>query len=415
MTRPWSGPAGRDFRVYWAGTATSQLGTSVTGLALPLLVLLQLHRGPGAVGLLRAAEFLPHLLLGLPAGLLVDRHRRRPLLVGCDLARAVAIGCLPVAAATGRLSLGLVLAAVLVAGCATVPFQVASLSALPWLVDRGQLASAQAALQGSEAVAQVAGPGVSGLLVAAVQAPGALVLDAASYLVSAVSLLLVRRREPAPERHAPRPLRAEVTAGLRQVARSPLLRPIVTWGAMANLLLTGTETVTLVLAVRELRLSSFALGIALAAGFLGAPVGAATSGIVARRWGIGRLMVVSAGLEGVGLLVIGTARAGPTAGPQLAAGLVVATLGLLWFNVQSVALRQAVTPPGILGRVNAAANVLFYAGIPLGGAVGGLLAGVLGDRAVVLGGAVLVFASVAVLGRLAVLTVRVVPPPEPVW
>lgn len=298
MIRPWSGPAGRDFRVYWAGTAMSQLGTSVTGLALPLLVLLQLHRGPGAVGLLRAAEFLPHLLLGLPAGLLVDRHRRRPLLVGCDLARAVAIGCLPVAAATGRLSLGLVLAAVLVAGCATVPFQVASLSALPWLVDRGQLTSAQAALQGSEAVAQVAGPGVSGLLVAAVQAPGALVLDAASYLVSAVSLLLVRRREPAPERHAPRPLRAEVTAGLRQVARSPLLRPIVTWGAMANLLLTGTETVTLVLAVRELRLSSFALGIALAAGFLGAPVGAATSGIVARRWGIGRLMVVSAGLEG---------------------------------------------------------------------------------------------------------------------
>jgi len=154
VSGPWSGAQGRDFRVFWAGTAVSQVGTAVTGLALPLLVLLQLG---GGVGALRALEFAPYLLLGLPAGLLVDRRRRRSLMIGCDLARALALGAVPLASATGHLSLGLVLVVVFVVGSATVPFDVASLSALPWLVERERLGTAQAALQGSGAAAEVVG------------------------------------------------------------------------------------------------------------------------------------------------------------------------------------------------------------------------------------------------------------------
>jgi len=417
VSGPWSGAQGRDFRVFWAGTAVSQVGTAVTGLALPLLVLLQLGGGAGAVGALRALEFAPYLLLGLPAGLLVDRRRRRSLMIGCDLARALALGAVPLASATGHLSLGLVLVVVFMVGCATVPFDVASLSALPWLVERERLGTAQAALQGSGAAAEVVGPGLSGVLVAAVQATNAVLLDAVTYAVSAVALLLVRRPEPAPEPPAAAAsLRVEVLAGLRQLRHSPLLLPLVSWGAVANLLNTATQTVGLVFAVREVHLSSSALGLTLAAGILGAPLGAVTSNRVAARLGVGRLLVLTVLLEGAGFLAFGAAMPGPLAVVQMAAGLFLATLGSLWFNVQSVALRQAVTPPAILGRVHAAARTSFYATIPLGGALGGLLATAVGDRAVVLGGATATLLSVVLLTRPAVLRLTAIPHQhEPVW
>ena len=416
MSQPWAGPEGRDFRVYWAGTAASQAGTAITGLAIPLVVLLELHGGATDVGAVRALEFAPYLLLGLPAGLLVDRRRRRWLMIACDAVRALALAAVPLAAAAGVLSVPLVLVVVTVVGCATVPFEIASLSALPWLVGRDDLGGAQAAVQGSGAVAEVAGPGIAGALVAALSASGTLLLDVVSYIVSAGSLLLVHRPEPAvaapPE---PAPLRVELLAGFRQVLRSPLLRCTVTYSAVTNLLLTASQTVLIVFAVRELHFGSATLGLALGAGLLGAPLGAATSDQLARRIGTGPLLLLGATVTSVAGVAAGLTPVGAAAVPLFIASIAVLTLGSLWFNIQSVTLRQSITPPAVLGRVNAAARTISYAAIPIGGVLGGLLAGPLGYRTVIVGTGVLMLLACAPLTMPTLLNVRGTPAPEPIW
>lgn len=196
----------RDFRAYWAGHTVSQVGTAVTSIALPLVALFELDPSAGEVGLIGAAEFLPYLLLTLPAGALVDRVRRRPLMVGCDLWRAAVLALVPIASVAGFLSLPLLVVVVFAAGAATVFFDVAYLSVLPSLVRREQIVAANGALETSRSAASVVGPGVGGALVGLLRAPAAVAADAASYLVSALCLLAIRAPEPPPT--SPPPVRA---------------------------------------------------------------------------------------------------------------------------------------------------------------------------------------------------------------
>ena len=162
MTSVW---ADRDFRYYWAGATVSEVGTGVTMIAIPLVALFQLDASVAEVGVLSAVEFVPYLLLTLPAGELVDRMRRRPLLIGCDVVRAVALALIPLAAMGGFLSLPLLFGVVVVVGSATVLFDVAAVSVLPSLVGRDGLLQANAAIETSRSVGSVAGPGIGGALV----------------------------------------------------------------------------------------------------------------------------------------------------------------------------------------------------------------------------------------------------------
>lgn len=189
----------REFLLLWSGQSISDVGTAISIVVLPLVAVVYLHADAIEVGALAALEYLPWLLIGLPAGVWVDRSGKRMLMLWCDAIRAVLLGSVPVAAAWDALTIGQLFAVAFGTGLATVVFQVAYQTYVPVVVERDDLPEANAKLLGSGSVAQFAGPGIGGLLVQLVRAPFALIADAASYLISAVSLLLMRTPEPRPE------------------------------------------------------------------------------------------------------------------------------------------------------------------------------------------------------------------------
>jgi MFS family permease len=404
-----------DFLRFWTGHSVSQLGAAMTQVALPLVALLTLGASAAEVGLLRTAEFLPYLLLTLPAGALVDRVRRRPLMIGCDLWRAAFLVLVPLAAWLGRLSLPLLLVVTLAAGAATVLFDVAYLSVLPSLVRREQVVAGNAALETSRSAAGVLGPGLAGGLMSVLRPAGVIAVDAASYLVSAVSLLLIRAPEPRPEPPAEGAARGLQAAapGLRQLRRSPVLAPVTLYMGAINLTWSAFETVFLVFLVRGLDLSGTAIGLALGLGNLGLVLGAVTSASLARRVGIGPAMLLGAAVQVLGLAVLTVVPAGPAAVPLVVTGQVLCTTGVLWFNVQSISLRQTLTPAAVLGRVNAAVRLIGFGTIPLGAAIGGFLGDALGLRPTMVTCTVLSIPMVALVARRAVLRIRTTPEPEP--
>lgn len=189
----------RDFRLLLAGAATGQLGAQVTLVALPLVAVLELDAPAFQVGLLTAAETAAFLLVGLPAGALTDRMRKRPLMIRADLLRAVAMASIPAAALVGALTMAQLYVVALVTGVATVFFDVAHQSYLPQILPRDQLVAGNGALETVRSTAHVTGPGIGGGLVQLVGAQFAVIVDAVGYLLSALFLQRVRRTEEAPE------------------------------------------------------------------------------------------------------------------------------------------------------------------------------------------------------------------------
>ena len=400
----------RDFVRYWVGHTVSQLGSEVTELALPLVALLQRGASSGEVGVLRAAQFLPFLLLTLPAGVLADRVRRRPLMVGADLGRAALLALIPLGAGLGFLNLPVLAVVAFGVGALTVVFDVCYVSVLPSLIGREQLQSGNAALESSRAFASVAGPGIGGALVSLVRASGAIVADALSFLVSAVSLLAIRRPEPRAAPPAERGI-AALLVGWRQVTRSPLLRPNTLYTASGNLVGSAFGTVLIVFEVRELGLSGLTIGLVSAIGSAGFLIGATTSRRLGQRLGIGRVICLGGTLTGIGIGVMAAApRSFPI--PVLVAGQLLLG-GIAFSNLQTMSLRQAITPDAVLGRVNATVRFLGFGTIPVGAVLGGWLGGTISFRpalALCAAGALLAvgFPLFSAVRRL-----RQTPPPEP--
>jgi MFS family permease len=391
----------------------SQTGTAITAVAVPLVALLQLQATALQVGLLRAAEFMPYLLFTLPAGELVDRRRRRPLMIGCDLVRAVALAVVPLAAVLGFLTLPLLFAVVVTVGFASVLFDVAAVTVLPSLVGRNALLQANAALETSGSVAVVAGPGLGGALVGIIKASGAVAADALSYLLSAGFLLRVRAAEPAPAASPYGGVRT-LAVGLRQVRRSPVLRPLVLYLSATNLIFGAFEAVFVVFEVRGLGLDGPQVGAVVAIGNLGAVIGALTSRRLANRVGLGLTLLLGAvGSAAGSVLVTCAPRSAPL--PWLVAGQFVLALTVLWFNIQSLSLRQAVTPDAVRGRVNAAVRMLGFGAIPLGAALGGVIAGAIGLRETLAVFTALSAVATVQLGVSSLRRLRTAPDEEPVW
>lgn len=401
-----------DFVRYWVGHTVSQLGSEVTRLALPLVALLQLGASSGEVGVLRAAQFLPFLLLTLPAGVLADRVRRRPLMVGADLGRAGLLALIPLGAGLGFLNLRMLAAVAFGVGALTVVFDVCYVSVLPSLIGREQLQSGNAALESSRAFASVAGPGIGGALVSLVRASGAIVADASSFLVSAVSLLAIRRPEPRAAVPTERGI-AALLVGWRQVTRSPLLRPNTLYTASGNLVGSAFGTVLIVFEVRELGLSGLTIGLVSAVGSAGFLVGATTSRRLGQRLGIGPVICLGGILTGIGIGVMAAAP-GAFPIPVLVAGQLLLG-GIAFSNLQTMSLRQAITPDAVLGRVNATVRFLGFGTIPVGAVLGGWLGGTIGFRATLALCAAGALLAVGFPVFSAVRRLRRTPPPEPLW
>jgi predicted MFS family arabinose efflux permease len=372
----------RDFLLLWTGQGVSDVGTAVSTVVVPLVAVVYLHASAFEVGLLSALQWLPWLLIGLPAGVWVDRSRARPLLIGCDLVRAAAIGSVPLAAALGRLTIGQLLAVGLVTGLATVLFQVAYQTYLPRLVAPDDLAEGNAKLQGTQAVAAVVGPGLGGLLVQVFRAPFALLADVASYLVSVLALTAITAPEPAPEGRTARSLRAEIAEGVRYVRADPLLRVLTISPAVGNCFFIGYEAIVVLFLVRTVHLQPGTVGVLLAAVGFGAVIGAALARTVARWLGTSRAIWLGMGVtQPFALLIPLTTRGAGLV--FFVVGNLVMLAGVLVYNVTIGAFRQRYCPPAILGRVVASMRFVLFGSMPLGALLGGVLASALPVRTAV--------------------------------
>ncbi|WP_285569991.1 MFS transporter [Actinoallomurus iriomotensis] len=376
-----------EFRLILAAAVVSLLGTQIGFVAIPLVAVSALRASPGQVGLLATLSTVAFLLVGLPAGAWVDRLRRRPVMITADLARTVLLGSVPVAWWIGELSLLQLDVVVFLTGVGTVFFDVASQSYLPHVVGRDRLTAANAALVSADAVSDVVGRGLGGLMVQALSAPVAVGVDAASFLWSAACLWRVRRRETASPRGGPARLWQEIAQGLRFVVGQPFLRAIALSGALVNLSLQLILTLLPVLFVRDLHLPARTLGAYLGAGGIGLFLGARLAEPVGRRLGPGRTPWILGAVLGPASLAIPFVDHGPALWIAGVAWLLTMTqLGVN--NVILVGFRQRITPDPLLGRMNATMRFLLFGALALGSGLAGLLGEFAGTRTALWAGAI---------------------------
>jgi MFS family permease len=371
-----------DFVKLWSAETISQFGTQVTLLALPIIAATTLNVTPFEFGLLSTIEFLPFILLSLPAGVWVDRLRRRPILIAGDLIRAATLASIPIAFALNVLTIWQLYVVGFINGCATVFFDVAYQSYLPSLVDRDQIVDGNAKLETSRSAAQITGPGVAGVAIGAFTAPFAIVLDALSFVASALFMFAIRRHEAAPEprlnERGERPsMRSEITEGLRYVGRHPLLRSIAATTGTSNFFGNILQSILILYLVRELSVTPELLGLAFSLGAVGFLVGALIANPVAKRFGVGRTIVGAALTFGPSGLLIALAPP-DLAVPFVAASVFLAGLGGAIYNINQVSLRQAITSERMQGRMNATMRFIVWGTIPIGSILGGTLGGVIG-------------------------------------
>ncbi|MCP2331791.1 MFS transporter [Actinoalloteichus caeruleus] len=368
-----------DFRLLWAGETTAHFGKVIGTVLIPLVAATALGASPFEMGLLTAASTSAFLVLGLPAGAIVDRVRRRPLMIRCDLARAALLATVPLAWWWDALTFGHLLVVALLVGVCTVFFDVSYQSILPSLVGRSRLVEGNTKLQASESVAQVSGRPAAGGLAHLVGAGGGVVVTAACYLVSAVSLSRMRVvEEPRPRPQGQR-LRTEVMEGVRFVFAHPVLRALALCTGTANLFGGVFQAVVMLFLVREVGLAPGPLGLLMAAGSLGGVLGALSAGWWVARVGQIRTCWLSLLLTTPFGLLCAFAEKDWRLG-LFALGEFVFSFGVIVYNVAQVSLRQSITPDHLLGRMNASLRFLAWGLIPLGGLLGGVLGEWLGVR-----------------------------------
>ncbi|MEV0263773.1 MFS transporter [Streptomyces sp. NPDC050617] len=387
----------RDFRLLWCGETAGKFGAAVTGVTMPLIAVSVLHAATFEVGLLTAAAWAPWLVIGLPVGVWVDRTRRRPIMLTAAAVSLVVFAAVPVAAATGLLSIGLLLAVALLTGTATVFFQTAYTAYLATLLEPADQPEGNAKLHGSASAAQIAGLSSGGVIAQFAGAVNGMFANAATFLVSLLCLSGIRHAEPRPARRpraartgptdaadgTARPrgaLTGELAEGLRLVAGDTWLRTLTLFGAASNLALMGYQSINVVFLVRTVGLPSGSVGALVAAAGAGGVAGAFAARRVAGRVGTARAtLLFELGLSLFALLIpLTTGGAGVLF--YVAGGFCVSA-GVVAGNVIKASFQQRYCPPELLGRLTATTSFLNYGTIPLGALLGGALGAELGPRA----------------------------------
>ncbi|HEY2672789.1 MAG TPA: MFS transporter [Rugosimonospora sp.] len=370
----------RDFALLWAGQSVSELGSAVSYVAFPLVAVMVLHASAFEVSVVTAASSIAWLVVGLPAGVWVDRLPRRRLLVGTDVGRAVLMGTVPVAWSVHALSLAQLMLVAFAVGLLSVLFDVGYPAYVPSVVSRERLVEGNGTLAASESAANIVGPGLGGALVQLVGAPVALLADAVSFLVSAGSLAGMRASGgPSEQRPEPQRLTQEIGAGLRYVRSHPLARTVAVAGAVGSFVLGGYQAVIFVFLARQVGLSAALIGGLLALSSVGGLLGALAAGRLAKRFGNARLMwaapvVMAASGQLIPLTGKGTALF------WYVAGALPLSLGIAAFNVCVRSAMQVAAPDALLGRVTATARLLSRGAMPVGALGAGALASLIGSR-----------------------------------
>lgn len=371
-----------DFMRLWAGETISVFGSQITALALPLTAVVTLEATASQVGFLEAIGFAPYFVITLFAGVWVDRYRRRPMLVWTNLGQGLLLGLIPLAAWLGALRMELLYAVAFLAGLLHVMFQMAYQAYLPTLVERDHLVEGNSKLQLSVSAASVGGPGLAGLLVEWVTAPLAMVADSLSFLAAARAAARIRRPEPAPAGGArDGSLWRGIGQGLRTVLFNPYLRAMLGEAGTYNIFGTAIHTLFVLYAVRELGIRPGLLGLMYAAGSAGSILGSLAARPLVARFGVGTAMTGTYLVACASPLLIPLATGVPRLTlALLAAWLFLSGVSVTMSNIQVISMRQAVIPPGVFGRTNAAYRFFASGGTPLGALAAGALGDALGLR-----------------------------------
>ena len=404
-----------DFLKLWIGQSVSAFGTQITILAVPIVAAVALKVSPFEFGLLATLEFLPVVVLSLPAGVWVDRLRRRPILIWGDVGRAVTLLSIPIAFVLNVLTIWQLYGVVFVNGCLTVFFDVAYQSYLPSIVARDQLVDGNAKLELTRGASQRLGPGLAGLLVAILTAPFAVLIDAASYAVSALFVGWIRRPEPAPVAHdettGPRPsIRGEIAVGLRYVAGQRVLRALALTVALGYLFSTIADSILILFLVTERQFSPALIGLAFTLGSIGVITGALITSRLTKVIGVGPMIVLAAVAEGVSWLPVAIAPDSLLFLGLTTTIVALSFFGMMW-SVNAMSLRQAITPPGMRGRMNATMRFISWGTIPVGYLIGGFLGGVIGLHNTIWVGAIGSIVGFVPVALSPVLQIRAMPEP----
>lgn len=385
------------FGRYWTAATISSFGTAVTTVAMPVLVVQELDASAVSVGVVNAAQFVPYAVLGLVAGVYVDRWRRQRVLVWSSLGRALTLGAVPVLWGLGALEVWTLVLLLLAFGAFSVFAFAATQSLLPRLVPASRLVEGNARLDQSDAAAQTLGPALGGGLVGLLGAPVAIAVDAVSYLLDALLNAGLRVDEPAP-RAGDRHLGREIREGLRWTYRHPTLAPLAVSTHVWFVAHAAGFTVLTVVALRRMDLSGFVFGLLVACGGIAALAGATIAPTIGRRLGTGRAILATRAVHPAGWLLVAAAPTVPNGPAVLAAALVLQGLAMGVENANDTGYWQLVTPDRLLGRANATRRSANRTAGALGAVCGGLALTAFGHGPTLVGVAALSAASAMIVG-----------------
>jgi MFS family permease len=369
------------FRRIWGSLTITSFGAQVTNLALPLTAALLLHATPMQMGILVALETLPFALVSLHAGVLLDRVRKLPVVIFTDVARGIALVAVPLAAFTHLLSIEVLYLVGFFVGVQNVIGGAAHQVLLAQMAGRKRLVEANAKISLGETSAALVGPGLAGMLIQAVSAPFAILLDACAFLASALLLRRLRVKSDVPHAGPRASVTAEIAEGLKLVWHNRTLFALAWLAALWQFLHHMQIAVLVLFATRELRLSAGAIGLAYMFGGLGCVMAAASAERLSKRHGVGPVILL-----GLLLTVVGWVMYGLIGGPvwfstvALGLGMLVFDFGGVLWGINYLALRQAITPDQLLGRMTATMRFLAVSSAPLGSLAGGALATAVGLR-----------------------------------
>ncbi len=388
----WDDPA---FTRIWTAHSISQVGTSVTQFALPLLAVQTLDASNTQVGLLLGVGTIPLLILGLFIGVWTDRRRRLPLMIASDLARMLLIAVIPIAWLLDALSLGLLFGVVILLGLFSVQFDIASQALVNSVLPREHLITGNARIQTSYAIADVVGPAGAGLLIRALGVPMAFAVDAVSFGLSAMALIGTRPAERHVDQmaslggHPVRSILTDIRVGLDFVFRTETLRTLTLGVAVWNLFTAMSRAMLVIYLLKTLSFSEVTIGLVASAGGLGILAGTFLPNLVTRRLGLGRGILLALGLSVPAYILVAVAS-GPfwlTIG-MVIVGYVIEQLASSVADINQFSFRNAVTPDRLRGRVASGARVILRSTVPIGFLIGGLVADHVGLRAAMLLGAI---------------------------
>ena len=379
-----------DFLKLWSAETVSQFGTQVGQLALPLVAILELDATAFEVAVLVTVQFLPFIFFTLPAGVWVDRVRRRPILIAGDLGRAALLATVPITYAADAMTIWQLYVVSFLVGICTVFFDVAYQSYLPSLVERTRIIEGNSKFEVSRSTAQIAGPGLGGALVELFTAPYAVLVDAISFLGSGLFILGIRRIEEVPTEsvHEMRPsLWSELKEGLRFVLGNPALRGQAGCTATSNFFFSLGFAIILVYLVRELDLSAGIIGVVLSLGSAGSLLAAVTTARISERYGVGPTAISAAFAAGPAMALVALAPQDSPI-PFLVVAQLILGFSVVVYNIMVVSYRQAICPERLQGRMNSVMRFIVWGTIPLGTLAGGALGTWVGLRETIAIGAI---------------------------